>query len=92
MVLSSPSTLQAELAILIVSVLHLEVEPGEIIPHEPLFGEGAGLNLDSIDALELALEIGEKYGIEFQPDDEDNVTIFASLESLCEHVATNRKN
>ncbi len=46
---------QKELAELIVSALNLEgVDPGGIDPDAPLFGSGLGL--DSIDALELALE------------------------------------
>jgi len=80
--------LQSEVAGLIVSKLELEVSPADIDPDEALFGEGLGL--DSIDALELVLEIGERYGFEFRADNEDNVKIFGSLRSLCEHIAAMR--
>ena len=86
------SSLQMEIATLIVSTLHLECEPREIVPTEPLFGngDGDGLGLDSIDALELAVEIGERYGFEFNGDDERNAQIFASLASLAAHVEASR--
>lgn len=82
--------LQREVATLIVSALQLEMSPEEIDPAGSLFGETSDLGLDSIDALELVLELGERYGFEFRADDENNRKIFASLASLCEHVAAMR--
>jgi len=80
---------QMELAELIVSALNLEgVEPAAIDPDEPLFG--SGLALDSIDALELALEIGKRYGVQLKADDEDNKRIFASLRALSAYVQEKR--
>ena len=76
---------QRELAELIVAALNLEgVDPAGIDPDAPLFG--AGLGLDSIDALELALEISKRYGVQLKADDEDNKRIFASLRSLSDYV------
>jgi len=80
---------QQELAELIVAALNLEgVEPAGIDPDAPLFG--AGLGLDSIDALELALEISKRYGVQLKADDEDNKRIFASLRALSEYVQQKR--
>ena len=54
---------QRELAELIVAALNLEeTDPSSIDPDDGLFGSGLGL--DSIDALELALEISKKYGVQ----------------------------
>jgi acyl carrier protein len=76
---------QRELAELIVTALNLEeVDPAGIDPDAALFG--AGLGLDSIDALELALEISKRYGVQLKADDEDNKRIFASLRSLTDYV------
>ena len=86
---ASLSAGERELAELIVTALNLEgVAPGDIDPDAPLFKTGLGL--DSIDALELALEISKKYGFQLRSDDENNIRIFSSLRSLAAHVAANR--
>jgi len=80
---------ERELAELIITALNLEgVSPDDIDPQAPLFK--TGLALDSIDALELALEISKRYGFQLRSDDENNVRIFASLRSLAAHIAEHR--
>ena len=80
---------QRELAELIVSTLNLEgVEPQGIDPDAALFGSGLGL--DSIDALELALEMSKRYGVQLKADDEDNKSVFASLRALSDYVQQRR--
>lgn len=77
-----------EIAELIVSALNLDMQPGEIAPDAPLFGEGLGL--DSIDVLEVALVVSKRYGFQLRSDNEDNVRIFASLRALTAHIAAQR--
>jgi len=80
---------EAEMAELLVDVLNLEdIEPTEIDPREPLFGEGLGL--DSIDALEIALAISQKYSVEMKAEDESTREAFATLNSLCQFVESNK--
>jgi len=80
---------ERELAELIVAALNLEgVSPDDIDPQAPLFKTGLGL--DSIDALELALEISKRYGFQLRSDDENNARIFGSLRSLAAHIAEHR--
>lgn len=79
---------ERELAELIVATLNLEVTAAEIDPGAPLFRDGLGL--DSIDILEIALAVSKKYGVQIRSDDSDNVRIFSSLRSLCEHVQHHR--
>ena len=86
---TTQSPLEREVASMIVATLNLEsVQPETIDPSAPLFGTGLGL--DSIDALELSLEISKRYGFQLRSDDEDNRRIFASLTNLSAHIEKNR--
>jgi len=80
--------LQREVATLMVEALNLEIAPESIDPQAPLFGEGLGL--DSIDVLEIALEVSKRYGVQLRADDENNAKIFASLASLSDYIAQHR--
>lgn len=82
------SELLAEVAALIVEALNLDITPDSIAPDDPLYGEGLGL--DSIDMLEISLEISKRYGFQLKSDNDKNAEIFASLRSLSAHVATHR--
>jgi acyl carrier protein len=74
-----------DLAVLVVEGLHLEdVNPEEVDLLAPLFG--GGLDLDSLDMLEISLLVQQRYGVRLKADDPDNETIFASLQSLAEHI------
>jgi acyl carrier protein len=78
-----------ELKNLLIEGLRLEeISPGDIDPDAPLFG--AGLGLDSIDALEIGVMLDRVYGVKIASGDERNPRIFASLKALAEFVATNR--
>jgi acyl carrier protein len=83
-----PAALERELAALFVQALNLEVTADSIDPAAPLFGDGLGL--DSIDILEVALEVSHRYGFQLRSDDENNHQIFQSLRSLAAHVAQHR--
>jgi acyl carrier protein len=87
---SIPSTadLQREVAELMIECLNLEVTADQITPDDPLYGEGLGL--DSIDVLEVALEVSKRYGLQLRSDSEDNEHIFSSLRSLSDYIATER--
>jgi acyl carrier protein len=85
---AATEALTTEVAALIVAALNLEVQPADIAPDAPLYGEGLGL--DSIDILEIALEVSKRYGFQLRADSEDNVKIFRSLRSLTEHIAAHR--
>ena len=82
---ATQTTAETELAELIITAVNLEgVNPADLDPEAPLFG--AGLGLDSIDALEIALEVSRRYGLQLRSDDADNRRIFASLRSLAAYI------
>ena len=77
------------LAKLIVDSLSLEnVAPESIDPEASLFG--GDLGLDSIDALELALAVSKRYGIQLRSDNPDNRRVFGSLRALSQHIEAGR--
>lgn len=82
------SPFEREMAGIIVETLQLDLAPDDIAPRDALFHEGLGL--DSIDALEIALAISRRYGVELKSDDARNGEVFASLRSLCTYVAVCR--
>lgn len=90
--MSTQSAEELVLAQLLVQALNLEgIDPAGIAPEAPLFGQTAGsLGLDSIDALELALAIGQKFGVELKSDDDTTKKSFASLRALSALVQQRR--
>ncbi len=86
--MADATPLELEIAGLIVETLDLDIEPGRIEPEAPLFG--AGLGLDSIDALELSLALSRTYGYRLRSDDPDITEIFSSLRALCRAIARHR--
>lgn len=90
--MSAQSAAEKEMAEMLVSALNLEhVKAAEIVPTQPLFGApGEGLGLDSIDALEIALAVSERYGVQLRADDANNKKVFFSLRSLTEFVTQQR--
>ena len=87
--MSEHESLHAELKKLVVETLSLEdTTPDEIETDAPLFGEGLGL--DSIDALEIAMVLEERYGVTLEDDPEANQQIFESIRSLTAFVVERR--
>jgi acyl carrier protein len=85
---TSETSQEFALAQLIVKTLNLEVQPSEIDPDAPLYGEGLGL--DSIDILEIALAVSQTYGVKLRSDDKDNARIFSCLRTLNRHIQSLR--
>lgn len=86
---SAQTAFELELARAIAEVTNLELPPERIDPAAPLFGD-EGLGLDSIDLLEVALLISQRYGFSLRSDDPENKRIFASLRNLAAHISQRR--
>jgi acyl carrier protein len=81
-------SLRNELKKLIIEELDLrDKTPGSIDADAPLFGEGLGL--DSLDALQLAVAVEERFGVTI-PEDDEAKAIFASVSTLAAHIAAKR--
>jgi len=79
--------LKSEIKTLIVDELNLQgKDPASIDDEAPLFGEAAGsLGLDSLDALQLAIGIEERFGIRI-PEGDEARPIFRSVSALAAHI------
>jgi acyl carrier protein len=71
---------------LIIETLNLEdITASDIDPDEALFGEGLGL--DSIDALEIGVELQKTFGVKIDTQDENLASYFSSVRALAQFVS-----
>ena len=87
--LASPAVVVSarELAVLVVEGLSLEgVDAQQVDISAPRFG--GGLDLDSLDMLEISLIIQQRFGVKLKADDPNNEDNFSSLQSLADHVTS----
>jgi acyl carrier protein len=83
------SDLKREIKQLLVSELNLAGrDPSAIEDDAPLFGTG-GLGLDSLDALQIAMLVEEKFGVRV-PEGDEARPIFKSVSSLAEFIGKER--
>ncbi|MBL3656837.1 phosphopantetheine-binding protein [Fulvivirga sediminis] len=81
--------LKENLKVAIIEALNLEdVSKEEIDNEAPLFG--AGLGLDSIDALELIVLLEKEYGVKVE-NPEDGKDIFQSINTIAAFIEKNQK-
>jgi acyl carrier protein len=81
--------LEREVKDFIISTLKLEdVTPNDIDPDAPLFG--AGLGLDSVDALELGVALHKSYGIRIDSKSNESREHLRSVRTLAALMARQR--
>jgi len=81
--------LESEIKELIIEALMLEdLAPVDIESTTPLFVEGLGL--DSIDALEIAMALEQRYGVTTDDDADANRERFSCVRNLAAYVAESR--
>ena len=81
-------SIEKEIKTLIIESLGLEdIEIDDIKDDEAL--SGAGLGLDSIDALELGMALKKKYQIDLGDNKEENKRHFYSVKTIADFVRKN---
>ena len=81
-------TLRADIKQAIIRSLRLPITAAEIGDDIPLFGEGLGL--DSIDVLELVLELERSFGVSIT-DEATGARVLRTVNTIAEFVEANRK-
>lgn len=83
--------LTSEIKALLVSELNLSGrDPETIADDAPLFGEG-GLGLDSLDALQIAMLVEERFAVRV-PEGDEARPIFRSVSTLAEFIERSKSS
>jgi acyl carrier protein len=80
--------LQAEIKQAIVRSLRLPMNPDDIADQAPLFGPD-GLGLDSVDVLELVLELERSFGVTIE-DQDTGMQALRSVDAIAEFIRQRR--
>jgi acyl carrier protein len=84
---TSQDQLKTEIKQAIVRSLRLPITPDEIGDSTPLFGEGLGL--DSIDVLELVLELERSFGVTIG-DEQTGMKVLGSVGTIADFIVSER--
>jgi acyl carrier protein len=84
---TAPDKLKEEIKRAIVESLRLPIPVDEIEDGMSLFGEGLGL--DSIDVLELVLEMERRFGVSIT-DDETGQKVLRSVDTIADFIVSER--
>ncbi len=84
----NPDVLKAEIKQAVVRCLRLPISPDEIGNDTPLFAE-EGLGLDSIDVLELVLELERSFGVAIR-DEETGAVALRSVDTIHDFILAER--
>jgi len=85
--MTTPDGLKAQIKQAIIRSLRLPMTADEIGDSTPLFGEGLGL--DSIDVLELVLEIERTFGAAI-PDELTGMKVLGSVDTIADFIVNER--
>jgi acyl carrier protein len=81
-------TLAGQVKVAIVRCLRMPIKPEDIEDDMPLFDKGLGL--DSIDALEIVLELQRTFGVEIS-DEEVGKRVLRSVSAIVGFIETSRE-
>ena len=86
--MDNEDTLAAQVKTAIVRCLRMPITPDEIQDEMPLFDQGLGL--DSIDALEIVLELQRSFGVEIA-DEEVGRQVLRNVSTIVKFIETTRE-
>lgn len=73
---------------MLITALHLNIQPGDLDPDTPLFGSGLGL--DSVDAVMIVVELESRYNISIS--EEEGKHAMRSVNSIIDLVISKKSN
>lgn len=88
MIGSIDNEFKIELKQMIIETCEKEVDIDNIADDLPMFGNGTVLELDSLDALQLSMEIKKRYGVDLA-DSKEFRRVFTSINSLADYIQPN---
>ena len=86
--LDAQGTLEDQVKAALVRCLRMPIGPADIQDEMPLFGDGLGL--DSIDALEIVLELQRSFGV-VVTDEQMGQRVLRSVRTIVEFIDTSRR-
>jgi len=87
---NSDAVLRDRVKVMIVECARLKIQPSELKDDWPLFDREKGLGLDSIDVLELVVNVEKTFGVQI-PDRETGQKVLHSVNTLVEHLKASGK-
>lgn len=84
----APGTLEGQVKTALVRCLRMPIAADEIGDEMPLFGEGLGL--DSIDALEIVLELERSFGVVVS-DEQMGQRVLRSVRTIVDFIQESRR-
>ena len=79
----------AELSALILEATEKTLDGAPLAADEPIFGSGARLALDSLDALQVSMALQKRYGVRLL-DSKETRRILACIGNLADHLLQKR--
>lgn len=83
--MSSDDVLRQRVKEMIVQCARLKIQPSELKDDWPLFDKEKGLGLDSIDVLEIVVNIEKTFGVQI-PDRETGEKVLQSVSTIVDHL------
>ena len=83
--MNDDAVLRDRVKAMIVQCARLKIQPSEMKDDAPLFDKEKGLGLDSIDVLEIVVNIEKTFGVQI-PDRETGEKVLQTVNSIVEHL------